>query len=394
MRPVEVKSRTLASAETRSNGRELVPQVLPYDVLRDIFERAIETFETSKERQSVCLIIATLSSDWTDFGLRHLYSGQLTFHAKRFQPKKKRFSTFYKAIRKDDSLACAVTWLQVDLKLMKDRLTPLLASCPCLRHLGLEKGELELCHLHAAMSISSLSLSLTTIVGNMPFIVKATRPTYPYSLNSLPLFLPNLLSLSLSSVWFNASTISKILDITCLPNLTHLTTQQVFAWSEMPLRDSLFALSAHLTHLTILDPLRWTRHALLRCGSNLQHLRIAELPRNAASLRHVLPFLNASPHPLRTLAIHAHKIPKRATLPDSLSILARGLILGITEKRTSLRGLVRLTLSGPGWASSEMSVTLGLLGSVCALKDVQLVFKLEAEAKEEWVDKAARDGTW
>ncbi|GAA5899366.1 hypothetical protein JCM6882_009100 [Rhodosporidiobolus microsporus] len=366
------EAETLFTTESRSTtATEISPQALPYDVLRVIFELAIEDTDSPKERQQTCLTIAALSSDWTEVGLRSLYSSQLTFQTKRFAHKKKRFSRFYKTLLRDDGLASAVTWLKVDLKLVKERLTPLLASC-----------------------ISTLSLHSLTVLGDTPFLVKAIRPTYPYSLNSLPLFLPNLLSLTLSAVWFNASTISKFLSDTCLPALTHLTTSQVYAFNETVLRDGFFSLSAQLTHLTILDPLRWTRHALLRCGPSLAHLRVAEFPRSPSSLRHVLPFLNASPHPLKTLAIHAQKIPKRPSLPDSLSILARGLILGITEKRASLAELEELTLSGQGWATSEMGVTIGLLGSVCALKDVKLVVQLEEDAKQEWVEKVDREGVW
>ncbi|BGP16004.1 hypothetical protein JCM10213_005445 [Rhodosporidiobolus nylandii] len=386
----------LSAVETRSTApTEFLPQALPYDVLRHIFSLAVLSTSEPKERQHLCLTIAALSSDWTEVGLRFLYASRLTFKSKRFRPssrtKKKQFACFYSAVLGAERLASAVTWLKVDVGLVKGRLTELLTACKAIKVLGLKGGELPICHLHAATTVTCLSLEVVTLVAEPP--VFQSSLTFPYTLNKYPLYLPDLTSLTLSNVWFNSAVVGKVLSPLSLPSLTHLTTDQVFAWNEVTLRDAFFSLCPKLTHLTSLDPLRWTRHALLRCGETLTHLRIAETPKNATSLRHILPFLNASPHPLKTLHIYAGRISQRSSQLDAAAVLARGLILAVCERRTSVIELGTLTLAGPGWVVSEMIETLGLLGSVCALKSVEFKVKLEQQdLRAEWLDKALEVG--
>ncbi|GAA5851397.1 hypothetical protein JCM8547_004232 [Rhodosporidiobolus lusitaniae] len=375
----------LYTCETQSTApTELQPQALPFDVLHAVFLSALDSADSVKERQQLCLNIALLSSDWTPFALRQLYNSQLTFRMKRFSSKKKRFSRFYRSVTRQGRLASAVTWLKVDLKLAKERLTALLASCEALQYLGLLDGETHISHLHAASGIKTLYLDNVELnVASSSFF----RPADP--LVALPLCFPRLSQLIISTTWFTTPAIGKLLTPTVLPSLKNLTTAGVFSWSEPALRDALLTLSPVLTSLTVLDPLRWTRHALLRCAPSLVHLRISELPKNGSSLRHLLPFLNASPFPLQTLTIHAQKIARRPSTPDTLAVLARGLILGLTERRTSLEGLQKLTLSGPGWTTEQIKESVDLLKSVCGMREVEAaVEKEEEDVREEWVERA------
>ncbi|GAA6042291.1 hypothetical protein JCM8097_000618 [Rhodosporidiobolus ruineniae] len=393
--------RSSGSAELRSIRRRsqdepiaiLPPKKLsplPYDVLRLAFFHAVSSTTDPREREHLCYSIAQLSSDWTSFGLRLLYSTRLTFRKKRFpSPTKKRFSRFYRAIATDSpGLAGSVTWLKLDLKLPGAKLRSLLRGCPALRSLALEHGGLHLDHLQ---DIETLSLQHVSLWGDPNSLLRPPSPSPPMPANETLVF-RSLTTLILSSVFFAASSLPRFLAPSALPHLKRLTTNDLITWSDTPLRDALFALFPQLTHLRILDPLRYTRHHLLRCTS-LQHLSVAELPKNAASLRHVLPFLNASPTPLKSLTLHTTKIAKRSTLPDALGPLSRGLVLALCERRASVRELERLELSGPGWAApGSVSEAVGLVGDICALRDMEMVVRTgERDVKDEWVDRAMDD---
>ncbi|GAA6002348.1 hypothetical protein JCM10207_001076 [Rhodosporidiobolus poonsookiae] len=379
--------------ETRSTApTELHPPVLPIDVLLDIFSLAVEATPSAKDRQALCLSIATLSSDWTDIGLRLLYSSHLSFRAKLFSSRKKRFSRFYRTVLSDDYLASAVQSLTIDTTLVGDKLTALLGCCTGLKKLGLQKGEVPICHLHSASRVTSLSLSGLSLTADSPRFFKSSLP-YPFTLADLPLVFPHLTHLTLSLVWLTAPVVPKVLDATVFPALTHLTTASILSWTTHGVRDGLFALSPPLTHLTILDPLRWTRHALLRCTitSPLLHLRVAEAARQPASLRHVLPFLVAAPHSLQTLHLHARAIPKRATHTgpgggNALPVLTRGLILALCERRESVVELKKLTLGGPGWKDvPALRESIELLVGVAGTRGVEVCCCFD-EDTSGWVD--------
>ncbi|GAA5868830.1 hypothetical protein JCM1840_005135 [Sporobolomyces johnsonii] len=395
--PVLKLARTVSTTldRTISTVSSTAPQRLPSELVQLIFQLAISSCSSTRERLQLCLRIALVSHEWT-LGLTSLYASQLTFKKRRFF-KSSHFAQFLRQVETDKALASAVASLNVDLGLVEKRIGRLLLTCRHVRHLTLRKGNLcvaELAsvryHADVLASLTTLRLEAVTCFADQPHEWRVVLGLPQAPAHSLAL-LPSLHTLVLNDVHFQPHSATWFLSPTSLPALTSLATAHLDSSSSPDLATALRSVSPHLTSLVIGDSLSWTwtHQALLRCHSVTSLTLIETSPDSLRPAFHSI--LATSPWPLASLHLVAQFL-KRPTLAfDTLETMLRALTLAVRARRTSVKDLARLQLSG-AWCSDEMRDGVDVLRATCAWRGIELVLSHEATAFAELAEELMEDG--